>query len=82
VPKLIIIKFVKIKSNSSILIMCEREGDWSERDGFFPWLICEVTFENGFFIHYNHKEVPLFDKDITEHEFCTTQGRHEGTVVL
>lgn len=76
-PNLIAIKFEKIKNNSAILVMCEREGDWCEREGFFPWLICEITFENGFFIHYNHKDKPLFEKDVVDQEFCIRQGREK-----
>lgn len=78
-PKLIIIEFVKIKNNSSILIMCEREGDWCERNHFFPWLICEITFENGFFIHFKVGE--FFEKDEADQKFCTKQGRYEVTEI-
>ena len=81
-PKLIIIEFVKIKINSSILVMCESEVDWCERGGFFPWLICEITFENGFFIHYNHKDKPLFEKDVADQEFCIKQGRYEVREII
>lgn len=79
-PKLIAIKFVKIKNNSSILVLCEREGDWCERLGFFPWVICEVTLESGFFTHYKIEE--FFEKDEAEQAFCTKQGRHEVTEVF
>ena len=74
-PNLIIINFVKINNNSSILVMCEREGDWCERNHFFPWLICEIKFENGFFIHYNHKKNPLLEKDVADQEFCIQAGQ-------
>lgn len=50
-PKLIIINFIKTKNNSSILVMCERDDIWCERDGFHPWLISEITFKDRFFIH-------------------------------
>lgn len=60
-PNLIAIKFLKIKNNSAILVLCEREGDWCERLGFFPWVLCEITFENGFFIHSKLEE--FFEKD-------------------
>jgi hypothetical protein len=79
-PKLIITEFVKIKNNSSILIMCEREGDWREREGFHPWLISEIMFKSGLFIHYKGKL--FFEKDEADQEFCTQQGRHEVTEVF
>ncbi|MBP6918896.1 MAG: hypothetical protein KBB94_08275 [Legionellaceae bacterium] len=68
-PKLITNKFVKIKNNSSILILCERDGDWCERLGLFPWVICEITLENGFFTHYKVEE--FFEKAEADQEFCT-----------
>ena len=71
-PRLVIIEFVKIKNNQSIIIKCEREGDCCERDHFFPWLICELSFENGFFIHYKVDE--FFEKDEADHLFCRKQG--------
>ncbi|MBP7541789.1 MAG: hypothetical protein KA802_17850 [Saprospiraceae bacterium] len=65
--KLIINKFVKIKNNSSILILGEREEDWCERLGFFPWVLCEITLENGLFIHYKLEE--FFEKDEADQAF-------------
>jgi len=78
--KLVINKFVRIRGHSSILIMCGREGDWCERDGFHPWLISEITFENEFFIHY--KGTPFFEKDEADQEFGIKQGRPEVTEVF
>lgn len=78
-PKLIINKFVTIQEHLSILILCEREGDWCERYGFHPWLICEITFESGFFIHY--KVAEFFEKDEADQEFCIKQGRHAVTEI-
>lgn len=78
-PKLIINKFVTIKEHLSILILCEREGDWCERYGFHPWLISEITFESGFFIHYKVGE--FFEKDEADQEFCTKQGRYAATEI-
>lgn len=49
--KLLINKFAKIKNHQSILIMCEREGFWCERESYMPWVIVEVYFECGKFIH-------------------------------
>lgn len=40
-PKLLIVEFVRIKNNSTILVLCEREGVMCEREGFKPWLIAE-----------------------------------------
>ncbi len=71
-PKLTILEFVKIKGNEAILVMCEREGLMSERAGFQPWLIAEITFENGFFIHSNLES--HFEKDDADKEFCIQQG--------
>lgn len=60
-PKLIIMDFVKIKNNASILVMCEREGITCEMEGFRPWLIAKITFENDSFVHYNQGS--YFEKD-------------------
>jgi len=53
-------------------MMCEREGLTSEREGFQPWLIAEITFENGFFVHSNLGS--YFEKDDAETKFCIQQG--------
>lgn len=74
-PNLIAIKFLKIKNNSAILVMCEREGAWCERLGFFPWVLCEITYENGFFIHSKLEE--CFEKDEAEQTFFVKQGSNE-----
>lgn len=71
-PRLITMESAIINDSSSILVMSEREGDWCERDGFFPWLICEIRFENRFFIHYKVDE--FFEKDEADHVFCNKQG--------
>ncbi len=71
-PNLIILEFVKVKSNSSILVKCEREGLTSEIEGFKPWLLAEITFENGFFVHSNLDS--YFEKDDADKEFCIKQG--------
>lgn len=78
-PKLIIVKFLKIKNNSSILVMCESEGDWCEINHFFPWLICEIIFENGFFIHSNLGS--YFEKEEADQEFNIKQGRNMMTEI-
>lgn len=51
-PKLIIGKFKMIK-NTSIVVMCEREGRMCEREGFKPWSIFKIIFDNNYFIHAN-----------------------------
>ncbi|GEM_PF-5577820 len=51
-PKLIIEK-VEMINNITIVVLCEREGRICERKGFKPWSICEITFDNNFFIHAN-----------------------------
>ncbi|AMV13830.1 hypothetical protein SCO11_01990 [Legionella pneumophila serogroup 1] len=71
-PKLIILEFVKTKNNSSILVMCEREGIMSEREGFKPWLIAQIKFENGSFVHSNLGS--YFEKDEVDNEFYSLQG--------
>lgn len=71
-PKLIILEFIRIKNGSSILVMCEREGLLCEREGFKPWLIAEITFENGSFIHTDLDS--YFDKDEADKAFCVEQG--------
>ncbi|HAT1824492.1 hypothetical protein SC438_12410 [Legionella pneumophila] len=70
-PNLIILEFVKAKNNSSILVMCEREGLTSEMEGFLPWLIAEITFENGFLVH--SKLGSYFEKGDADNEFCIKQ---------
>ncbi|STX43938.1 Uncharacterised protein [Legionella donaldsonii] len=74
-PKLIIVEFVRIKNNSVILLLCEREGVMCESEGFKPWLIAEITFENNFFVHSNLGS--YFEKDEADKEFCFKQGREE-----
>lgn len=70
-PKLIILEFLKTKNSSSILIMCEREGIMSEREGFKPWLIAQITFDNGSFVHSNFGS--YFEKDEIDKEFFNLQ---------
>lgn len=70
-PKLIIVEFVRIKNNSSILVKCEREGLTCEREGFEPWLIAGITFKNDLFIH--SKLGSYFEKDDADKEFCIKQ---------
>ncbi|HAU2341016.1 TPA: hypothetical protein JBK96_16285 [Legionella pneumophila] len=52
-PNLIILKVAQGENNSSILVMCEREGTLCEWEGFLPWGIIEITFENKLFVHSN-----------------------------
>ncbi|HHF7346532.1 TPA: hypothetical protein ACPSKB_002974 [Legionella feeleii] len=72
-PKLIIVEFIRIKNNSVILLLCEREGVMCESEGFKPWLIAEITFENGFFVHSNLGS--YFEKDEADEEFCIKRGQ-------
>ncbi len=71
-PKLIIVKFIRAKDNLSILVFCEREGITCEREGFKPWLIAKITFEDGVFAHFNLGS--YFEKDDADQEFCIEQG--------
>lgn len=66
-PKLMLLRFVRIMNNSSILVMCEREGIMCEREGFKPWSITEIKFENGFFVHFIQGS--FFEKDEADKEF-------------
>src|SRR5690606_12067926 len=66
-PKLIAVQFARIKNNSSILVMCEREISSSEKEGFQPWLITEITYNNALFIHA--KVGSYFEKDDADKEF-------------
>lgn len=66
-PKLIIVEAVSINNNSKILVICEREGVICEREGFQPWLIAEIIFENGLFIHSSLGR--YFEKDEADKEF-------------
>ena len=50
-PHLIIRAVILGKNNRSIFVLSEREDQWSERLGFFPWNIIEITFVNSMFIH-------------------------------
>lgn len=71
-PKLIVLEFVRIKNGSSILVMCEREGLTSEREGFQPWFIAEIRFENGLFVH--NKLSSHFEKEDAHLEFLSYKG--------
>jgi hypothetical protein len=64
-PKSMILEFVKIKNNLSILVMCEKEG-------LKPWSIAEIKFENDYFVHSNLGS--YFDKDGANKAFCIEQG--------
>lgn len=50
-PKLIVVDFIMKKNNTSILVMCEREGIMAEQESYQPWLIAEITFDNSLFVH-------------------------------
>lgn len=64
-PQSTILKFVKIKNNPSILVMCGKEG-------LKPWSLAEITFESDLFIHANLGS--FFTKDGAEKRFCIKQG--------
>ncbi len=64
-PNSIVLEFVRTKNNSSILVMCEKEG-------IKPWSVAEITFEDGLFVHTNAGS--YFDKDGANKEFCIKQG--------
>lgn len=66
-PKLIVVEFARIKNSVSILVMCEREGITSEREGFKPWLIAKITSDSGSFIHSNLGS--YFEKEDAEGSF-------------
>lgn len=69
-PKSMLLEFVKITNNASILVMCEI-GD--EIDCVIkPWAITEITFKNGLFIHSNLGS--FFSKDGADKVFCIEQG--------
>lgn len=72
-PKLIVLEFVISKNSSSILIMCEREGLMSEREGFQPWFIAEIRFENGLFVH--NKLQSYFEKEDADLEFLSCKDQ-------
>lgn len=71
-PKLKILEFAMGKNNSSILVMCEREGVMCEREGFKPWVITEITFGNEVLLHSNLGS--YFEKDDADKEFCIRRG--------
>lgn len=60
-----IVKFVIIKNNSSILLMCRRES-------LKPWSIVEITFENGILVPTGLGS--YFDKDDADKAYCLRQG--------
>ncbi|MFO3428824.1 HNH endonuclease signature motif containing protein [Legionella pneumophila serogroup 10] len=64
-PASTIIEFIKTNDNSSILVMCEREG-------IKPYSIAKITFENELFIHSNLGS--FFDIDGAKKTFCLEQG--------
>ncbi|HAZ7573791.1 hypothetical protein OQJ02_05045 [Legionella sp. PATHC032] len=63
-PKLIILEVKRY--NSSILVMCEREGLMCEREGYPPFLISDITFENAVFVH--SKIGSYFERDDADKE--------------
>lgn len=64
-PKSTILEVTRINDNSSILVMCEKEG-------LKPWSIAEITFEGDFFVHTNLGS--YFDKNGADKAFCIKQG--------
>ncbi len=66
-PKLLIYKFAITKSNSSILVMCTREGSMCEYMGFQPWLLANITCDKGIFVH--SKLEAYFEKDDANEAF-------------
>ena len=66
-PSLIVVDFIMANNNTSVLVMCEREGFRAEQEGYKPWLITEITFENGLFIH--SKVGSWFEKDDADRTF-------------
>ncbi len=64
-PNSIVREVVMSKDNSSILVMCEKEG-------VKPWSVAEITFEDGLFVHTNVGS--YFDKGGADKEFCIKQG--------
>lgn len=75
-PKLLIHEIARSKNSSSIVVMCEREGRMCEREGFHPWLLVEITFVNGNFVHT--KLGGYFDKDDVDEAFYIRQGHEWG----
>lgn len=64
-PKSTILEFVMIKDDSSILVLCEKEG-------MKPWSLAEITFENGLFVHSSLGS--YFEKNGADKAFCIEQG--------
>lgn len=65
-PESAILEFVKIKDDSSILVMCEK------KEGLKPWSLAEITFENDLFVHTSLHS--FFGKDGADKVFCLKQG--------
>jgi hypothetical protein len=59
-----IVKFVKIKNNASILLMCRRESH-------NPWSIIEIKSEKGILAPTGLGS--YFDKDDADKAYCTKQ---------
>ncbi|MHA3320896.1 hypothetical protein ACX1FC_06565 [Legionella pneumophila] len=72
-PNLIIVEVVK--KDSSLLVMCEREGILCEREGFHPWVIIEITFENTLFVHSNLGS--YFEKEDAAENFAFCNAKME-----
>jgi hypothetical protein len=70
-PKLIIVAFVKIKINSAILVMCERESVNCEREAFKPWSITEISIRDNLIVH--SKLGSYFEKDCADKSFYVKQ---------
>ena len=64
-PESKILESIMINNNSSILVMCQREG-------IKPWTVAEIKFENSLFVHSNLGS--YFDKNGADKLFCIMQG--------
>lgn len=73
-PKLTILKFVRANNNSSILVMCEREGFRCEVEGFYPWSIFEIKLMNG--LLFPNKLGSYFEKDDAEKNFILSKDKN------
>ncbi|WP_115710300.1 hypothetical protein [Legionella sainthelensi] len=64
-PRLIILEVKRY--NSSIRVMCEREGHVCEQEGYLPFLISEIRVDNAVFVHL--KVGSYFERDDADRAF-------------
>lgn len=50
-PRLIVRSASMPGCESEIIVLCQREGNMCEREGYFPWSLIKITLANSKFIY-------------------------------